>query len=209
MASDKHSWRGTVTGVQPRITLHRAFDQRWHSYQGYTLIVDGEIDGQTGAFRIGLGKAAYAKHEFRVGDVVSGRSAPVADPRRASADYYKTAALKLHDRHGADHNPPPWRGVAPDLDVYRTRGHHRLSANTYGAKCTSCIWGCQMPVEITVDQWNPGVTRHRFETFCYGPKSCSLYKAGPTRKVPGRRGMQYVEEDWVDEDYTAHRGLDE
>jgi len=40
----------------------------------------------------------------------------------------------------------------------------------------------------------------RFETFCYGPKSCALYRAGPTRKVPGRKGMSWEEEDWVDEE---------
>jgi hypothetical protein len=51
--------------------------------------------------------------------------------------------------------------------------------------------------------------KHRFETFCYGPKSCSLYKAGPKRTVPGRNGMSYTEEDRVDEEVTGHRGLDE
>ena len=39
--------------------------------------------------------------------------------------------------------------------------------------------------------------------------SCSSYKPGPTRKVPGRNGMTYEEEDWVDQDATAHRGPDE
>jgi len=45
------------------------------------------------------------------------------------------------------------------------------------------------------DQRNAQQKRYRFETFCYGPESCSLYKPGPTRKVPGRRGMTYEEED--------------
>jgi len=66
-----------------------------------------------------------------------------------------------------------------------------------------------MPVEIIVDQWKPSNKRYRLETFCYGPLSCPSYKAGPTRKVPGRRGMSYEEEDWVDEDATAHRAPDE
>jgi len=51
----------------------------------------------------------------------------------------------------------------------------------------------------------PEVKRYRFETFCYGPKSCSLYRSGPTRKVPGRSGMSWEEEAWVDEDATSHR----
>jgi hypothetical protein len=70
------------------------------------------------------------------------------------------------------------------------------------------MWGCEMAVEMIVDQWNPSVRRYRRETFCYGPKSCPVYSAGPTRKVPGRKGMSWEEEDWVDEDATAHRGPD-
>jgi hypothetical protein len=39
--------------------------------------------------------------------------------------------------------------------------------------------------------------------------SCKLYKAGPNRKVQGRKGMVYVEEDWVDQMMTEHRDPDE
>jgi len=66
-----------------------------------------------------------------------------------------------------------------------------------------------MAVEIIVDHWNPGRVRYRFETFCYGPKSCGFYKSGKVRIVPGRKGMVWKEENWVDEDATAHRGVDE
>ena len=66
-----------------------------------------------------------------------------------------------------------------------------------------------MAVEMILDHWNPQQRRYRFETFCYGPKSCSFYRAGATRKVPGRRGMSREEEDWVDQEATAHRGWDE
>jgi hypothetical protein len=66
-----------------------------------------------------------------------------------------------------------------------------------------------MPVEMIIDHWNPQQRRYRREIFCYGPKSCRLYKPGPKRVVPGRRGMKYVEEDWVDENATAHRGEDD
>jgi hypothetical protein len=66
-----------------------------------------------------------------------------------------------------------------------------------------------MPVIITVDHWNPEQRQYRFETFCYGPKSCRFYKSGPTRKVLGRKGMSWEEEDWVDEEATAHREFDE
>jgi len=29
----------------------------------------------------------------------------------------------------------------------------------------------------------------------HGPRSCPLYESGPARKVPGRHGMTYTEED--------------
>jgi hypothetical protein len=43
----------------------------------------------------------------------------------------------------------------------------------------------------------------------YRPKSCSFYRTGPTRKVPGRKGMTWEEENWVDDDAVSHRGMDE
>lgn len=60
-----------------------------------------------------------------------------------------------------------------------------------------------------IDHRNSSNKKFRTETFCYGPKSCPFYKAGHTRKVPGRKGMTWEEEDWVDEEATAHRGMDE
>ncbi len=59
---------------------------------------------------------------------------------------------------------------------------------------------------MIIDHWNP--SQKRYQTFCYGPKSCSLYRAGATRKVPGRKGMSYTQEDWIDEDATSHREPD-
>ena len=66
-----------------------------------------------------------------------------------------------------------------------------------------------MAVELIIDQWNPTKRRYRTETFCYGPRSCSSYQAGPPRTAPGRKGMTYTEEDWVDEEATSHRGPDD
>lgn len=52
-----------------------------------------------------------------------------------------------------------------------------------------------MATEITVDQWNPSKKRWRFETHCYGPAECPRYKPGPARKVPGRNGMSWTDND--------------
>ena len=207
---EKIAWSGRVVAVQPRIRLIRSFDQRNHSYQGYVLRIDGTCGDDAGEFLIAIGKAAHTKHQFHVGMEVSGLSVPVPDPKLEIAGYYKTSRLKIEKSpEDVQSEAPPFLGVPPDLETYRSRGHRRLATKTYESKCSTCIWGCRMPVEIIVDHWNPSNKRYRFETFCYGPKSCPLYRAGATRNVPGRQGMTWEEEDWVDEDGTAHRGPDE
>ncbi len=208
--SNKIEWAGRIQAVQPRIRLMRSFDQRSHSYLGYVLRVEGTIADEPGDFIIAIGKAAQAKHRFRSGMEASGQAVPVPDPRLETAGFYRASGLKtLKDNGGDPPAGPPFLGLPPDLETYRGRGHRRLDPRTYNAKCTACIWGCLMPVEMIIDHWNPSRKRYRFETFCYGPKSCAFYRAGPARKVPGRKGMSYTEEDWVDEDATSHRGPDD
>jgi hypothetical protein len=207
----KVPWEGKALAVQPRIRLWRSFDERMHTYLGYCLFLRGHIAGQAGVFTVGIGQTAQAKHQFRAGDEIGGTSEPVQDPRREPVEYYKTSGLKLIARATASAEPtgPPWRLTPPDLEIYRERGHRRLHAKTYEVKCAGCMWGCRMPVEVIPDNWKPDQKQYRFETFCYGPKSCRFYKAGAARKVPGRGGIYWVEEDWVDAEATAHRSDDE
>ncbi|MCP4003688.1 MAG: hypothetical protein GY725_05785 [bacterium] len=205
----KVAWSGVVRSVQPRIRLTRSFDERQHSYLGYVLHIDGKIADEDRDFTVGVGKAAHAKHGFRVGDRVSGKCVPVRTNLAEPAEYYKTSALRLERDERAAGNPPPWHHLAPLLEEYRQRGHRRLAARTYETSCSTCTWGARMAVEIIVDHWKPDRKKYRTETFCYGPLSCGLYKAGPTRKVPGRRGMSYEEEDWIDGEATNHRSPDE
>lgn len=206
--ADKLVWQGVLVSVQPRIRLTRSFDQRSHTYLGYVLTVEGTIDGEARTFTLGIGESVQAKHGFQVGDQVQGECLPAANPRSEPAEFYRVSKLRLLDR-GDVADPPPWTDMPPLLAEYRERGHRRLAARTYDTACVGCKWGCRMAVEIIVDHWNPGKVRYRSETFCYGPLSCRLYKPGPTRKVPGRQGMTWVEEDWVDEDATSHREPDE
>jgi hypothetical protein len=177
---------------------------------GYVLYITGEIVDQKKEFSVGIGKAAQAKHLFRIGDLIKGESHPVLDNRIEVVEFYKASKLEILKRfEDSVSNPPPWVGIPPALEIYRERGHRRLDPRTYESKCRQCIWGCLMPVQITIDQWNPQNKKYRTETFCYGPKSCLLYKAGPTRKVPGRKGMTWEEEDWIDEEAVSHRGIDD
>ena len=206
----KVPWSGKIISIQPRIRLTRSFDQRSHTYLGFTLAIEGVVGGDERTITVGIGKEAQAKHQFKAGDVASGKSEQVQDPKTEVSEYYKTSELKIVERGTQRGDPvPPWHGVPPVLEVYRERGHRRLDPRTYESKCRPCIWGCRMPVEMIIDQWNPKKKKYRFETFCYGPKSCPFYRAGPTRKVPGRKGMTWEEEDWVDEDAVSHRGMDD
>jgi hypothetical protein len=208
--SEKLSFQGTLTFIQPRIRLLRSFDQRSHSYLGYALRVNGTIGNEQREFLVGIGKGAQSKLLFRACDAISGECQAVEDTRLETVEFYKTSKLKLLQRpQETEQKAPPWVGVPPDLETYRQRGHRRLDVRTYEAKCLNCIWGCNMAVEMIIDQWNPSNKKFRTETFCYGPKSCPFYKAGPTRKVPGRKGMSWEEEDWVDEDAVSHRSMDE
>lgn len=208
-SAEKVAWSGRVAAVQPRIRLTRSFDERAHSYLGYVLRIDGTCGEEAGEFLIAVGEAAHEKHRFQRGMELSGHSVPVEDPRKETAALYKTSGLKVvRNAEGETPAGPPFLGMPPNLATYRSRGHRRLDARTYDTKCTICVWGCRMPVEMIIDQWNPSKKQYRFETFCYGPKSCPLYRPGPARKVPGRKGMSYTEEDWIDEDTTAHRGPD-
>ena len=208
---DKHTFKGTIISIQPRIRLTRSFDESSHTYLGYAITLDGEIYDQNTTFSIGIGKAAHAKHQFKVNDLISGECVPVPNPDTEPTEYYKVSKLKLITRSTTTGSTSsPWERVPPELEVYRERGHRRLSARTYDTKCSSCIWGARMPVEIIIDNWNPrGRRKYRFETFCYGPLNCKLYKAGPNRKVEGRNGMVFVEEDWIDAMNVEHRGEDE
>jgi hypothetical protein len=207
---DKSIFKGIITSIQPRIRLTRSFDEASHTYLGYAIKIAGTIDAEETTFAIGIGKAAQAKFNFKVNDVISGECLPVTDPDMEPVDYYKVSKLKVISEGEQGSLSAPWELVPPDLKVYRERGHRRLAVRTFDSKCSSCMWGARMPVEIIVDNWNPrGRSKYRFETFCYGPLSCKLYKAGPNRKIPGRNGMVYVEEDWVDEAAVAHRGMDE
>ena len=136
-----------------------------------------------------MGQGAHTKHQFQAGAAVCGEALAVPERRLEAVEFYKVSKLKVGQPEAEEEASPP------PLAVYRERGHRRPAARTFQEKCCNCIWGCQMPVEMIVDQWNPSPRRYRTETFCYGPLSCPPYKAGPARTVPGRRGMSYTEED--------------
>jgi len=54
-------WNGKLISIQPRIRLTRSFDQRSHNYLGFTLTIEGIVNGEERTFTVGIGKEAQAK----------------------------------------------------------------------------------------------------------------------------------------------------
>ena len=130
-AGGKQIWQGEVISVQPRIRLLRSYDQRSRSYLGYVLRLRGTLDGEAKEFVVAVGKGAHEKHQFHVGDQISGKSVSVSDTNLEIADVYKTSALKVlaeGDEPAGDSSP--YLDVPPPLEIYRERGHRRLAAVT-------------------------------------------------------------------------------
>jgi hypothetical protein len=166
-----------------------SFDERSHSYLGYVLRVEGTREDEPGGFLIAIGKAAQAKHRFQAGMEASGQAVPVPDPRLETAGFFKASGLKiLRNTQGDPPAGPPFHLLPPDLETYRSRGHRRLDTRTYDAKCTTCIWGCRMPVEMIIDHWNPSKKRYRFGPFVTARKAAHF--TGPDRhaRCRGERG---------------------
>jgi hypothetical protein len=57
----KLPFTGAITSIKPRIRLTRSFDEASHTYLGYAIRLEGELDNQQTIFSIGIGKAAQAK----------------------------------------------------------------------------------------------------------------------------------------------------
>jgi hypothetical protein len=198
MEADKVHFSGRVIAVKGRIRLLRSFDQISHSYHGYTVVMNGSVDGEkVQELRVAVGPKAHEQHRFRNGDEIEGLAVPVPDPRQEWATHYKVSGLKVVRRgpETEDVSPHPEGGIAAPLGVYRQQGHRRLDPKTYSKSCQRCPWGLVMATEIIVDHWKPWIKRWRFETHCYGPRDCPRYRAGKARTVPGRKpGMIWVDD---------------
>lgn len=108
----KHTIKGTIISIQPRIRLTRSFDEASHTYLGYAITLEGELNNTNIIFSIGVGKAAHAKHQFKVNDTISGECVPVPDPDTEPTEYYKVSKHKLITRSATITNTSsPWELV--------------------------------------------------------------------------------------------------
>ncbi len=202
----KIKYIGTVISVQPRSNVWRyRLDNRNHSTTGYNLFLEGIADDVEGRFSVAISEKQQEKLRCRIGDTISGTAWTKKYPQWEYADYYRAGALKkLKAVITAEESAHPWNGEVPQLSVYDERGCRMLDTRTYKGKCFTCKWACMANVTIEYD-W--GVRqKFRFESFCYGPKNCPLYKRGKPRPVPYKGWDPDYDDGFFDEICTERRG---
>ena len=209
--SIKIEWSGTVVSIQPRTRVWRYLtDNRTHYHIGYNLFLEGFADGVDRPFVIAISEKQQQSGEFAIGDVIKGTAWTKLYPEREFADFYRAGALKHISRadNATPITPPPW--VMPPLDMatYEYRGARMLSKSLWKGKCFQCVWATMSNVEIIWD-FDRKISKYRFESFCYGPKSCKYYKMGRARSVSYKNMGSSLDEGWLDDICTEGRDYDE
>ena len=207
---EKIKFHGVIRSVQPRSNVWRyRLDNRTHSMTGYNLFLTGIAEGVERDFAVAISEKQQEKLRFHIGDEISGTAWTKKYPKWEYADYYRAGSLKkIKAAEVVDEDSScPWIGEAPELSVYDWRGCRMLAASSWKSKCFTCKWACMANVAI---EYNWGVRqKFRFESFCYGPKSCKLYKMGKPRAVPYKDCGSSYDEGWLDDICTERRGYDE
>lgn len=206
---EKIEWRGKIVSVQPRTTVWRyKLDNRTHYHRGYNLFFDGEVNWVKTRFSVAISEKQQKKLAFRIGDEAKGTAWTKMHDVSDYANYYRAGGLKITKKaEQVETAPPPYLIDPPDMATYERRGARMLSASCYKGKCFQCVWATMSAVEI---EYNWGVSKkYRFESFCYGPKSCGLYKMGKSRAVPYKGEGSAYDEGWMDDLCTENRGWDD
>ena len=209
--SVKINWSGVVASIQPRTRVWRYLtDNRTHYHIGFNLFLDGCADGIEKQFVVAISEKQQQNGQYNIGDTISGTAWLKQYPEREFADYYRAGALKRIEnvKHTIVNNPPPWIGQPPDMATYEWRGARMLSKSLWKGKCFQCIWATMSNVEIIWD-FDKKISKYRFESFCYGPKSCKLYKMGKARSVSYKNMGSSLDEGWLDDLCTENRDWDE
>lgn len=206
----KISFQGTILSVQPRSNVWRyRLDNRTHSLTGYNIFLTGEAEDEPRQFVVAISERQQMKLRCRIGDVISGTGWTKRYPDLEYADYYRAGALrKMTENPVADTaHSEPWTDEVPDLSIYDWRGCRLLDKTRWNKQCFTCKWAAMANVTI---EYNWGVSqRFRFESFCYGPKNCRLYKMGRPRAVPDKQLGSVYDEGWLDDICTENRDDEE
>jgi len=206
----KINWQGRILSIQPRTKVWRyLIDNRTHSHIGYNIFLEGNANGIDGKFSVAISEKQQQNVCFYIGEIVKGTAWTKKYPKREYADYYRAGALKCLNK--VDKKiipfPPPWITAPPDMETYEWRGARILSLSCWKGKCFQCIWANMANVTIEYD-WGES-QKSRFESFCYGPKSCKFYKMGKPRAVPYKGMGSPLDDGGLDEICTENRGWDD
>ncbi len=206
----KIEWQGRIISIQPRTTVWRyGIDNRTHAHIGYNLFFEGCANEKKGRFSIAISEKQMQCGNFRIGDVVKGTAWTKKYPEWEYADFYRAGAMKRIFEAPTEPNstPPPWKIAPPDLQTYEWRGARMLSRSCWQVKCFQCVWANMANVTIEYD-WGQS-QKFRFESFCYGPKSCKFYNMGKARSVPYKGRGSSLDDGGLDEICTENRGWDD
>ena len=207
--SSKVNWQGEIVSIQPRTRVWRYLtDNRTHYHIGYNLFIEGYSSDSKKNFTIAISEKQQLKGLFRIGDILEGTAWTKIYEEREFADYYRAGSLKVLDRVNENFEiiPPPWIMMAPSMQTYEKRGARILSKSLWETKCFKCVWANMANVEIQWD-FDKDIKKYRFETFCYGPKSCKYYKMGRPRSVPYKNRGSALDDGCLDE--LCSEGRDE
>ena len=201
----KIDWRGEIVSIQPRTRVWRYItDNRTHYHIGYNLFIIGDSSDGKKQFSVAISEKQQFKGLFSIGDVLEGTAWTKQYEEREFADYYRAGSLKLLNRvsENTEIMSPP------TMQTYEERGARLLSKSLWETKCFKCIWANMANVEIQWD-FDKNIKKYRFETFCYGPKSCKFYKMGRPRSVPYKNRGSALDDGCLDEICTEGRDEDE
>ncbi len=206
----KISFSGVILSVQPRSNVWRyRLDNRTHRMTGYNIFLKGLAEGAEKEFAIAISGKQQERFRFHIGDEIRDTAWTKMYPKLEYADYYRAGGLKKISEApmAAGDKVSPWVGEVPELSVYDQRGCRMLAAASWKSKCFICKWACMANVTI---EYNGGVTpKIRYESFCYGPQNCKLYKMGKPRAVPYKDCGSVYDDGWLDDICTEMRGEDE
>lgn len=208
--SVKIKWQGQIKSIQPRTRVWRyVTDNRTHYHIGYNIFLEGECDEGLKVFAVAISEKQQMKGQFQIGDHISGTAWTKKYPDREFAKYYRAGALKIIERSSSMPEAIcPWTGCMPKMEVYEYRGARMLSKSLWKGKCFTCYYTTMSNVEIQWD-FDRDIKKYRFESFCYGPKSCKYYKPGRARAVPYKGRDSALDSGWLDDMCTENRGWDD
>lgn len=209
--SSKMNWQGKIVSIQPRTRVWRYLtDNRTHYHLGYNFFLEGHSSEGKKQFTVAISEKQQIKGLYQIGDVLEGTAWTKMYKEREFADYYRAGSLKLLDRlkDNVKVMPPPWVTMPPSLQIYEERGARMLSRSLWKTKCFQCIWANMANAEIQWD-FDKDIKKYRFETFCYGPKSCKYYKMGRPRSVPYKNRDSALDDGYLDVLCTDERDDDD